>query len=264
MKGTIKYKGANVHYNATGKGNAVVLIHGFMEDQSIWDKFVKGLSEDFFVITVDLPGHGQSEVAGPIHTMDMFAIAVNRVLQALEVYHCVMIGHSMGGYVTLAYARKYPGKLRGFGLFHSHAGADTPEQKLNRSRTIDIVENDRAGFILNFFPSLFAPMNVEKYGKQIDKMTEKALELKKDGIIAALDGMKIRVNSIDVITFSKVPVLFIVGKQDSRIPAKTILDQVILPPQSEVHIFDNVGHMGFIEARKETLAAIKHFVEKIY
>jgi len=264
MTGTVKYKGAEIHYSCMGSGDAVVLLHGFTEDRSIWDKFTRNLSADFKVITVDLPGHGMSECAGPIHTMDMFAIAVNRVLQELSVQHAVMIGHSMGGYVTLAFARKYRGKLKGFGLFHSHAGEDTPEQKVNRGRTISIVENDKAGFVMNFIPSLFAPMNVDKYQKQIAKLIENASGMTRKGIIAALDGMKIRVNSLDVLTYSRIPVLFIIGKQDTRVSPKTILDQVILPAQSEVHIFDSAGHMGFIEARKETLAAVRHFIEKIY
>ena len=134
MTGKTKYKGKNIYYKSQGKGQAIVLLHGFMEDKSMWEKIARVLSSSFNVITVDLPGHGRSECVSDIHTMDMMAVAVNKVLRELEVKHCVMIGHSMGGYVTLAYARKYPGKIRGMGLFHSHAADDTPEQKPNRNR----------------------------------------------------------------------------------------------------------------------------------
>ncbi len=264
MTGKTKYKGKNIYYKSQGKGQAIVLLHGFMEDKSMWEKIARALSSGFNVITVDLPGHGRSECVSDIHTMDMMAVAVNKVLRDLEVKHCVMIGHSMGGYVTLAYARKYPGKLRGIGLFHSHAAEDTPEQKLNRNRMIEIVGEEKTGFIKNFFPDLFAPSNVEKYSKEIQQFTESALKMPKKGITAALEGMKLRLDCVDILTYSRYPVLFIVGKQDSRIPAQKLIDQAILPSYSEVHVLDYVGHMGFIEARAETQNAIFHFARKIY
>jgi pimeloyl-ACP methyl ester carboxylesterase len=264
MSGKTKYKGEDIYYQSHGKGPALVLLHGFMENQGMWDKMAGKLKEHFRVITVDLPGHGKSGSVSSIHTMDMMAIAVNKVLRELDVKHCVMIGHSMGGYVTLAYARKYPGKLKGIGLFHSHASDDNPEQKVNRNRMIEIVEQDKLGFIRNFFPDLFSPSNVEKYRDEIEDFIDDAKKMDKNGITAALEGMKLRLNSVDVLTYSRYPVLFIIGKQDSRIPAQKILDQAILPSYSEVHVLDYVGHMGFIEARKETTNAILHFAQKIY
>lgn len=266
MTGKTKYKGKDIYFRAHGneKAQAIVMLHGFMENQRMWDKIANRLKEHFMVITVDLPGHGLSESVSDIHTMDMMAIAVNKVLRELDVKYCIMIGHSMGGYVTLAYARKYPGKLRGIGLFHSHAAADNPEQKVNRNRMIEIVEQDKLGFIRSFFPDLFSPSNVENYRDEIESFIKHATEMEKNGISAALEGMKLRLSSIDILTYSRYPVLFIIGKQDSRIPAQKILDQVILPSYSEIHILDNVGHMGFIEARSETTAAILHFAQKIY
>lgn len=264
MTGKSKYKGGDIFYKTYGKGQAIVLLHGLMENMEIWEKVARTLSSDYHVITVDLPGHGHSECVSEIHTMDMMAIAVNKVLRDLEIKHCIMIGHSMGGYVALAYARKYPGKLRGLGLFHSHASDDTPEQKLNRNRMIEVVEADKSGFIKNFFPDLFAPSSVEKCVDEIEEFTQSALKMQKKGITAALEGMKLRLNCVDILTYAKFPVLFIVGKQDSRIPAKKIIDQAILPARAEVHVLDNVGHMGFIEARKETTDAILYFVSKIY
>jgi pimeloyl-ACP methyl ester carboxylesterase len=196
--------------------------------------------------------------------MDMMAIAVNKVLQELEINTCVMIGHSMGGYVTLSFARKYPGKIKGFGLFHSHAAEDTPEQKVDRNRTIKLVESDRKNFIANFFPGLFAAKNVEALYSRIEKMREEALEMHGEAIIAALEGMKLRVDSHDVLKNARVPVLFIIGREDPRIPAEKVLHQAIIPTMSEVLVLEEVGHMGFLESRKQCLKTIRHFAHKCF
>ncbi|MCD4723593.1 MAG: alpha/beta hydrolase [Bacteroidales bacterium] len=264
MTGSVLYKGKEISFADRGEGNVLVLLHGFLENKSIWNYFSKKLAEDFRVITIDLPGFGGSECLGRIHLMDQMANAINKVLQYLEVKSCLMIGHSMGGYVTLAYAAKYPGKLKGFGLFHSHALADNPEAKLNRNRAISIVEADRGGFIYNFIPDLFDPENVSKHEKEIKKLFAEALLTSREAIIAALEGMKYRTDKLDVLINARVPVLFILGKKDSRIPFEKALAQAALPPICEILVLDRVGHMGFIEARKLTLKAIEGFARKVF
>lgn len=264
MYGSILYKGKKISFADQGAGNTLVLLHGFLENKSIWDYFSRKLSEDYRVITIDLPGFGGSECLGRIHLMDQMANAINKVLQHLDIKACLMIGHSMGGYVTLAYAAKYPGKLKGFGLFHSHALADSPEAKLNRNRTISLVKADHGGFIYNFIPDLFAPENVSKHEKEIKKLFDEALLISRKAIIAALEGMKLRTDKLDVLINARVPVLFILGKKDSRIPFEKTLAQAALPATGEILVLDNVGHMGFIEARKITLMAIEGFAAKVF
>ena len=263
MYGSILYKGKKISFADRGEGNALILLHGFLENKSIWDYFSKKLSENFRVITIDLPGFGGSECMGKIHLMEQMANVVNKVLQYLKVKSSLMIGHSMGGYVTLAYAAKYPGKLKGFGLFHSHALADSPDARLNRDRAIDIVKADRGGFIYNFIPDLFAPENVSKHEKEIKKLFDEALLTSREAIIAALEGMKYRTDKRDVLINARVPVLFILGKKDSRIPFEKTLAQAALPPVCEILVLDRVGHMGYIEARQLTLKTIEGFARKV-
>ena len=264
MYGSILYKEKKVSFSDMGAGNTLVLLHGFLENMSMWDYFSKKLSEEFRVITIDLPGFGGSECIHAIHLMEQMAAVVNEVLKYLEVDKCLMIGHSMGGYVTLAFADKFPGKLLGFGLFHSHALADSPDAKHNRNRAVDIVKADRGGFIYNFIPDLFAPENVSKHEKEIEKLFAEALLISREAIIAALEGMKHRTDKLDVLTNARVPVLFILGKKDSRIPFEKTLSQVSLPAVSEILVLDNAGHMGHIEERKLTLMAIDEFAKKAF
>jgi pimeloyl-ACP methyl ester carboxylesterase len=173
-----------------------------------------------------------------------------------------MVGHSMGGYTTLEFARQFPDMIKGFVLFHSHASADTEEARENRRRTINIVKLDKAGFIKEFIPDLFAEENDEKFADEIVALQKSAAETPPQGIIAALEAMRDRSGKIELLLNAQVPVLFIAGKEDKRIPVQNVMAQAILPKHAEVLILGNVGHMGFIEARNETLDMLKCFVRK--
>ncbi|MFC1732126.1 alpha/beta fold hydrolase [candidate division KSB1 bacterium] len=264
MENTFLFRNKNIHYRVEGKGDCIVLLHGFLESLHIWDYFITELCKTFQVICIDLPGHGKSECIEEVHTMKLMANVVLSVLNFLNVNQSVMIGHSMGGYVTLQFAEQYPEKLKGFGLFHSHAAADSEEAKKNRERTIDIIQKDHLGFISNFIPDLFAAENVQKYKGAIEILKKSAFQTPKEGIIAALKGMKERSSKINLLKNTSSPVLFIIGKEDKRIPIESIQEQIALPAHSETLILDKIGHMGYIEAQSVTLLTLKFFLNKIY
>jgi pimeloyl-ACP methyl ester carboxylesterase len=184
------------------------------------------------------------------------------VLDALDVNSCVMVGHSMGGYVTLEFAKQFPEMLNGMCLFHSHAAADTEEVKENRRRTIEMIKLNRKGFIKQFIPDLFAEINVEQFAKEIDRLWKIADKMSGQSIIAALQGMMERSGKLDLLLNSTIPVLFIAGKEDMRIPVQNVLAQGILPRHSEVLVLADVGHMGFIEAKQQTIDMISCFAHK--
>ncbi len=253
------FKNKKISYRTKGNGKCLVLLHGFLESAEIWDAFAKELSKEFKVVTVDLPGHGNSEQTGEVHTMQLMSDAVKEVLEHLQVKECVMIGHSMGGYVTLEFASRYPEYLKGIGLFHSSAFADSPEARQNRERTIELIKQDRQGFIRNFIPDLFAVANRSKYDNEINILKERASLIPNASIIAALEGMKERKDHLQTLSAMDVPVLFILGKDDSRIPLEKVIDMVTIPKHADVLIMGNVGHMGYIEAENETLEKCRYF-----
>jgi pimeloyl-ACP methyl ester carboxylesterase len=263
MKNFIDFRGKKIYFQASGKGPAIVLLHGFLESGEVWKSFARRLSDSFQVITIDLPGHGQSEYTGPVAAMDDMAEAVRHVLKSLNISSCLMVGHSMGGYVTLAFAEKYPRIIKGLVLFHSQAGADSHETQIARERTIALVKKDHQSFIKNFIPDLFDPSNMKKFAKEIEILKEMAQKTSKEGLIAALEGMKMRPDRQHVLLNSKMPVLFIIGKNDSRIPMEVVIPQTLLPEHSEMLLLDHVGHMGFIEASIKTFAALKGFAERV-
>ena len=264
MNKKILYKQSTINYNVDGDSAIpIILIHGFLEELSIWDNLYKKLSTTNKVIAVDLPGFGKSESISEVHSMSLMAVVVEKILNKEAVSECIMIGHSMGGYVCLAFADLFPKKIKGIVLFHSHAAADDNMAKHNRDRTIEIINKNHSKFISAFIPTLFAEENIYKYSVEIKHLTEASLQTDDKGIIAALMGMRDRKDYLEFIKEIDIPVLFIIGKQDSKIPLEKINLQITLPKISEAIILDNVGHMGFIEAKDITFATIDSFVSKI-
>jgi pimeloyl-ACP methyl ester carboxylesterase len=169
----------------------------------------------------------------------------------------------MGGYVSLAFAEKYPDKLIGLVLFHSQAAADDEEGKHKRDRTIEVVKSNHKDFISAFIPLLFAEENVRKFEKEIMHLKMLSEQTSVDGICAALAGMRDRDDHLQLLRSIQFPVFFIVGKQDSRIAMEKIMPQLALPRNCEALILDDIGHMGFIEAKDITTQAIVHFAERM-
>ncbi|MCX6305350.1 MAG: alpha/beta hydrolase [Bacteroidetes bacterium] len=258
----IKIQKKNINVTDEGTGKIIVLLHGFTESLKIWTSFSLQLSKKYRVITIDLPGHGKSDSIDKIHSMELMADVVHEVLKKLKVGKCLMVGHSMGGYVTLAFAAKYPGMLKGFSLFHSHCFADTATEQENRNRTITIVGQDKFSYVAQFIPSLFPVEVHKKFSKQIERMIQRASKMEKEGVIAALEGMKIRKDQSDLLKKTLLPVLFILGQKDSKAPHARLWEMIALPAVSETLLLRECGHMGYIEAPNETLNALAGFARK--
>ncbi len=255
-----EYNNSKLCYQVQGDGPTLVLLHGFLEDMDIWQKFSKHLSKKFKVILIDLPGHGNSEMLAETHGMDLMADSVNAILEYLGIKKSVMIGHSMGGYVALAYADKYLGKLNGLGVFHSHALADNTEAKINRGRAIQVVKNNHKDFISAFIPDLFTRKNQDLLANEIKQLQKASRKMSKEAVIASLEGMRHRTDKLKLLSSMRIPMLFIIGKQDPRTPIDKILQQIALPKHAEVLLLDDVAHMGYLEAFDQTLAFVDHFI----
>lgn len=253
--------GAKVRYADVGRGRVVVLLHGFLENLEIWfgNNFAQELAENYRVIAIDLPGHGKSECVGYVHRMEKMAAVVKAVMDELGLRRYTMVGHSMGGYVTLAFAEKYPENLCGFCLFHSTGTADSDAKKMDRERAIRLVKKAPTKYTSALIANLFAVANVRYFKAEIAWMKRMAAKTKPQGIIACLEGMKVRKNRESVIRYSSVPVLFIAGTRDNVIPLEVSEKQKSLAGDQRYIALEKCGHMGFLEAREESLKKLKAF-----
>jgi pimeloyl-ACP methyl ester carboxylesterase len=250
-------------YSVKGTGRAVVFIHGFCEDKSLWESFITPLCADYKVICIDLPNFGESPAMQEI-SIEQMADAVVDTVKSLDTGKCVVVGHSLGGYVALAMAELYPEKLAGLGLFHSTAFGDTPERKENRNKAIaSIKENGVESLVRTLIPSLFSPVQKQKVSikQQMDILIDKAKQIPPENIIATLQAMRDRKERIEVLENVNFPVLFIIGKDDIPVPLEASMAQCHLPKNSLVSIMAQVGHMGMIEAEKNCQKIVKNFLE---
>ncbi|MBX2875468.1 MAG: alpha/beta hydrolase [Saprospiraceae bacterium] len=257
----VTFQDTAIAYETVGKGPAVVLIHGFCEDSRVWEEFSLDLVEEKYkVIAIDLPGFGSSDVWPDVTIADM-AGAVHAVLQDLKQDKVIMIGHSMGGYVGLAFAEKHPEMLIGLGMFHSQPYADSEEKKEGRQKGIGFIRRQGSAlYVKQLIPALFAPDFVNSNAFLIEKLTFRASKYDAEGIIGGLQAMKNRPDRSQVLENIACPVLFIVGKKDNAIPAEKSMEQTHLPTISSIHILEKVGHMGMFEATKHTQLFVRKFI----
>ncbi len=259
-----KYRKKQIFYSDSGSGKAIVLLHGFTESSKIWTGLTSALKKRYRVIAVDLPGHGRSACLGPVHTMERMAEMIAALMKKIGTGKCLVVGHSMGGYVALALAAVYPQRLKGLCLFHSHCFPDSETDRRNRDRTIAIVKEDKFGFVTQFIPGLFPEEVRATFAPQIEKMVRRAAKAGKEGIIASLEGMKIRSDQSEFLRTTELPVLFILGQKDSRAPVDRFWEMVSLPARSGILLLRDCGHMGFIEAPEVTTTAIAAFARKVF
>lgn len=257
------YQQKKVCYTDQGNGPALVLIHGFMESKFIWERFAASLQESFRVICIDLPGHGDTEWSAEVYPLNIQAECIQTVLNAAGVEKCVIIGHSMGGYVVLQFAQQYPEMIQGFGLFHSQAAADSEHTKEFRDRTIVALNSNHTAFVTQFVPDLFATGNAEKFPREVETLVAGAKNMKTGSIIASQIGMRDRESLLPVLENATCPVMFILGKYDTKANIPKVLAQSLIPNHSEVLVIPS-GHMGFYECEKETLSFVKSFTEHCF
>lgn len=248
-----------------GKGGVLVFLHGFCESKQMWADFIEPLQQKFRTIALDLPGFGDN--TGNTASLSMAAMAdnVKEQLDAVGIRQCILIGHSMGGYVSMAFAQKYGALLSGLCLFHSSALPDTDEKKENRNKTIDYVERHGvASFINPFIEPLFYRENRDRLAQEIQLMKDIGKSTPKESVTGALAAMRDRPDLSHVLQELQCPVLFIFGKEDGAVPLEKALEQCHLPNNSMVYFLGKTGHMGMFERTYETRKALEKFAQTIY
>ena len=247
-----------IHYTIKGKGNCIVLLHGFLLSSIIWDDLAPILSEKNKVIIIDLPGHGRSGCIAKTHTMELMADVVNFILEENKIDKASFIGHSMGGYISLAFAEKHPSKVDKLVLLNATSEEDSPERKINRDRAIKIIKHNKDVFIIMAIRSLFPENKQKKYQNLIDTLSKNAISFSTEGIIASIKGMKVRKDRASVLKSFMGKKYMISGIEDQIIP---ILNSEEIANSSQTKLFKvDSGHMSINENIDE-IVKIMHFID---
>ena len=247
-----------MHVADTEKGDkCVVLLHGYLESMIVWDEFVPLLSKHMRVVTLDIPGHGISVVQGEVHTMEYLADCVAKAMATLGIERYSVVGHSMGGYVTLAMLDNHKEHLDSIILLSSTPNADSEEKCDRRRREIELIKAGKKNTLARLVPHAgFAPENVKRLKEYIDDLGELIIITEDEGVIAILAGMIERKDRNEMLRTCGVPHMFIFGRHDFYIPNEVAEELAARHPEAEVVWLDHSGHMGFYEEPERCAEAI--------
>ena len=255
---------SKIHYTTTGNGPAVILLHGFGEDSSIWSLQIKTLQLKYQVITIDLPGFGLSApLSKEVLSLEDIADVVDQVISSMPIKKLIMIGHSLGGYVSLSYLKKFPKKVEALGLFHSSIFADNEDKIGARNRSIDFIQkNGSEPFWETSISGLFKEIACNE--KNIQQIIENARSISMATIIKYYQAMMKRESAIEVLQMNNIPYLFIIGKYDQAVLFKDSIRQINVANESHVHILQSSSHMGMFEEPAKCTEILMSFCGHVF
>jgi pimeloyl-ACP methyl ester carboxylesterase len=269
MNKEINLSGKKIFYRVFGNGKPVMLVHGFGEMGEVWINQIEFLKEKFFLIVPDLPGSGQSDMIDDM-SMEGMAEVLKTIFEqeGLTIPSSggvgTLIGHSMGGYITLAFAEKYEGLLSSFGLFQSTAYPDSEEKKTIRRKGIEFIKEHGAfEFLKTSTPNLFSAKTKEERPGFVNEFIQSLSGFSPDALITYYEAMIKRPDRIDVLKTFKKPILFVMGEHDNAVPMQDGLKQCHLPEKSYIHILHQSGHMGMLEETEKSNRLLEEFLNAV-
>jgi pimeloyl-ACP methyl ester carboxylesterase len=236
----------------------IVFLHGFGENASVWGEFIKLLNpENHYFI----PDFSEKK---DCFSIPEYADWLKSYLDKKKVTEAVVIGHSMGGYISVEFCQKYPKMVSGLGLFHSSAAADSEEKKENRDKTIQfLIKHDTNLFIKHFYPNMFTEDFKAANTVFIQTNIEKFSKIPNEALLAATLAMKSRESHIDSLSDFEFPIFQILGKQDTFVSYKDALEQTIKMKKPNVLLLNDICHAGMFESPQICAQFITSFIEAI-
>jgi len=259
MQKTHKTDFGNVSYSSIGKGDTIVFLHGFLGNKKVWTPFVNYFKRNYQVITIDLPGHGNTSIIEEEMTMEFSAKLIKQILKTEDVLNVHVVGHSMGGYIGLAFAKLYPKTIKSLTLFNCSAYGDTKQKQADRLKAVRVFDMNPSIYIDEAIKNLFYKPNLTVFSKEVKELTEMAKNTPIRGAQGSLRGMRIRDNHVSWLSEQKFPLHFIAGEYDNTVPFSTIKEQVEIT-HANLTTLTLSGHMGFIEKQETSIKAIEDFI----
>lgn len=254
-----KFENSNIYFNSCGLGKPLVLLHGFLESSTIWDDFVQDFSKRRQIITIDLPGHGNSQSISETHSMELMAGVVFGILQSLNIQKADFLGHSMGGYVSLAFLEARPEMVNSIILLNSTPKADSEVRKTQRDKAVELVKQNKRTFVSLSISNLLTAGNIEKFGREVEALKEEAQQFGAKGIIAAIQGMKIRKDRTSILKSFKGGKYILAGKRDPVLDYQEI-KKISKKCGCRLFSFPD-GHLSYLE-NNEVCRETVYFIEK--
>ena len=245
------FQDTKINYTISGKGPAVVFLHGFLESSTMWETLIPDISLKHSTICIDLPGHGKTGVLAEIHSMELMAETVQFVLKNLNIKTATFVGHSMGGYVALAYLELFPSNMEKLILLNSTPQADSEERKSNRNRTIKLLSSHPRSYINMAISNLMTAESREKFPKEIEKLKMEANLFPVEGLKASVRGMRDRKDRTEILKNFKGNKIMVLSKEDPILPLEETRN-IANYSKTDITEIDG-GHMSLIESN-ETIA----------
>jgi pimeloyl-ACP methyl ester carboxylesterase len=260
----VRVRGIELAYEASGAGSAVVLLHGFPFNRTLWREQVEALSGRYHVITVDLRGHGETAATAEPATMEEMAEDVAALLDELGMTRVVLGGLSMGGYVALAFTRLFPERVRGLLLADTRPQADTEEARLAREATAARALGEGIHTVADaMLPKLFAPSTQAARPEVVARIREMILNTDPQGAASALRGMAVRRDHTNFLREIDCPTLIIVGSLDGITPPADaeLMNREIRG--SRLEVIADAGHVSNVERPAEFNRALENFLREL-
>ncbi|OIK11367.1 alpha/beta hydrolase [Bacillus sp. MUM 116] len=259
---SIELKNGTIAYIDKGNGTPIILLHGFCGSSRYWEEVIPSLTKNYRIIAPDLPGHGETSVFKDSESIELFADVIKEFLDNLKIDKITMFGHSLGGYIALAFAEKFSERLNGFSLIHSTAFPDSEEAKKGRDANADKVKQSGIRALIDgLVPKLFSPENVEKKAEYVEMAKQIGYTTPPDGAIGTLAAMKNRPDRNSVLDNTTLPVLLIAGEDDQIIPKEKTFS--VSKPNIKQEVIKDSGHMSMYENPNVLIAEITKFLKEI-
>jgi len=262
MKHFLSFRGGKIAYQTKGKGEAVVLLHGFLANSALWKDITPRLSKHYRLFIIDLPGHGASSTYGYLHKMEFVAEIVLAILKTHGIRKTFLVGHSLGGYVALAFAEKNPDMIKGILLINSTAKGDSVKRKHSREQLKKLLYLDREKAIGHLVPTFFR-VKSRKRQYYLKRYLNMAKSCDLGGISANIEGMKNRKEREIVLKFAPYPFAYLIGEKDNILKAEDLIEESKLSTKGSALIIEEGSHMLPLEATEKTLSSIRLFLTQL-
>lgn len=250
-------------FSDEGKGQTILFVHGFPLSRAIWQPQIEALASSHRVLAPDLRGHGESSATAGVYTMDVFAEDLHALIAERQCGPVVLVGHSMGGYLSFAFYRKFPQSVRGLVLFCTRATADSEEGKIVREHLAQRAEREGAAAVADqMLPKMLAA-SASVRPDLLERVRQIILATSVNCLAGSLRGMAARVSALDLLPKITVPSLVVAGENDLVIPMAESAAMANAIPNAELAIIPQAGHLASLENPASVNAALQAFLAKI-